>query len=130
MERLAEGMQASDSPADQVQCVDAIDGARRVQRIVRELRTFAGSPRDEGERADAVAALDAALKLADNELRFRARVERHVEPVACVKANEPRLTQGSEPAAQRGACDSGARGSAERGAGDCARGGRRGAIRN
>lgn len=94
LEQVADGMRRAGAPEPWTRGVDdAIDGARRVQRIVRDLRTFAGSLRDESERADVVAAVDAALKLADNELRFRARVVRVVSRVAWVRANENRLTQ-------------------------------------
>jgi PAS domain S-box-containing protein len=94
LERVASEARAPGGPAGLQKSVDdAIDGARRVQRIVRDLRTFAGALQNEVARVDVVAAVDAALKLASNELRFRATVVREVSGVPRVRANEARLTQ-------------------------------------
>ncbi len=94
LERVAAEVRAPGGPTGLQKGVDdAIDGARRVQRIVRDLRTFAGSLQNEVVRVDVVAAVDAALKLASNELRFRATVVCEVSGVPRVRANEARLTQ-------------------------------------
>ncbi len=93
LERVAEGMREGGDPSLRRAVDDAIDGARRVQRIVRDLRTFAGSFQDDIARVDVGAAVDAALKLSAHELRLRARVVREVADVPRVHANEARLTQ-------------------------------------
>ncbi len=94
LERLSTSLQGRPDETDLARLVDdAADGARRVQRIVRDLRTFAGSLQDEVSRIDVRAAVESALKLASNELRFRARVTRSLGEVPPVLANEARLTQ-------------------------------------
>ncbi len=94
LERVSEQLNAASDPDEIRKGVDdAVDGARRVQRIVRDLKTFAGSLQDEVTLVDVVTAIDAALKLSANELRFRARVVRNVVEVPPVRVNEARLTQ-------------------------------------
>ena len=94
LERVSEQLGATLDPDEIRKSVeDAVDGARRVQRIVRDLKTFAGSLQDEVTRVDVRTAIDAALKLSANELRFRARVLREIAEVPPVRVNEARLTQ-------------------------------------
>ncbi|MFO0647092.1 MAG: PAS domain S-box protein [Polyangiales bacterium] len=94
LERVSEQLGATLDPDEVRKSVeDAVDGARRVQRIVRDLKTFAGSLQDEVARVDVRTAIDAALKLSANELRFRARVVRDLGEVPPVRVNEARLTQ-------------------------------------
>lgn len=72
---------------------DAIDGARRVQRIVRDLQTFARGASDDTAAVDVDAVIDAALQLSLNEFRFRARMVRERAARSRVRANADRLTQ-------------------------------------
>ena len=72
---------------------DAADGARRVQTIVRDLRTFARGAGDDVKAVDVNAVVETALHLVGNELGLRARVERASAPVAPVLANADRLAQ-------------------------------------
>jgi PAS domain S-box-containing protein len=84
---------STDDPA-LTRCIDdATEGVRRVQSIVRDLRTFSGALRDEVTTFDVANPVDAALKLADHELRLRARVLREPAPPLMVRANEARLSQ-------------------------------------
>jgi signal transduction histidine kinase len=73
---------------------EARDGARRVARIVQDLRTFA---RDTGAEEKQVLevhqVLESALKFTANTLRYRARVTRDFRETARVEANEARLVQ-------------------------------------
>ncbi len=71
---------------------DAQQGADRVARIVRDLKTFS---RDDESRqpVDVRVALASALHLARSELKRRARVVEDVEPVPLVDASESRLGQ-------------------------------------
>lgn len=71
---------------------DALQGADRVARIVRDLKTFS---RDDESRqpVDARAALESALQLARGELKRRARIVRDLREVPFVDASESRLGQ-------------------------------------
>ncbi len=94
LERVAEHLAAGHSLDELKKGVDdAIEGVRRVQRIVRDLKTFSGPLQEEVTSVDVSSAVDAALKLAANELRFRARVVRDLAPIPRVRGNEARLTQ-------------------------------------
>ncbi|TAK31769.1 MAG: PAS domain S-box protein [Myxococcaceae bacterium] len=95
LERLAEGL-ASPSPdlaALQDNVRGALDGVRRVQKIVRDLGSFAREARDDTTATDVDAAVESALLLAESELRFRARVTRDFAARSRVRANEGRLVQ-------------------------------------
>jgi len=95
LERLAEGL-ASPSPdlaALQDNVRGALDGVRRVQKIVRDLGSFAREARDDTTATDVDAAVESALLLAESELRFRARVTRDLAARSRVRANEGRLVQ-------------------------------------
>lgn len=95
LERLAEGL-ASPSPdlaALQENVRGALDGVRRVQKIVRDLGSFAREARDDTTATDVAAAVESALLLAEGELRFRARVTRDLAARSRVRANEGRLVQ-------------------------------------
>ena len=94
LERVSEHLDAGHSLDELRKGVDdAIEGVRRVQRIVRDLKTFSGPLQDGVTSVDVAASVDAALKLAANELRFRARVVRDLAPTPRVRGNEARLTQ-------------------------------------
>src|SRR5690606_7778421 len=72
---------------------DARDGAERVRRIVRDLKTFSRGEDDRPVRLDVWRVLDVAAQLAQNEIRHRARLERDYEPVPDVRAGESQLGQ-------------------------------------
>lgn len=82
-----------DLDAVRVALRDAVDGARRVQTIVRDLRTFARGAGDDVHPTDVNAVVETALHLVGNELGLRARVERALTPVPRVQANADRLAQ-------------------------------------
>ena len=71
---------------------DALQGADRVARIVRDLKTFS---RDDETRqpVDAGVALESALQLARGEIKRRARLVRDLRDVPLVDASESRLGQ-------------------------------------
>jgi len=71
---------------------EAIEGAERVRRIVRELNGFA-RPRDEPGPVDIEGVLDRAATLASNEIRFRARLVKDYADVPRVRGDESRLGQ-------------------------------------
>ncbi len=72
---------------------EARQGAARVQQIVRGLKTFSRGDEDVRVPVDVAAALGAAIDMAQNEIKHRARLERHVEPVPFVDGSEVRLAQ-------------------------------------
>jgi PAS domain S-box-containing protein len=72
---------------------DADDGARRVRDVVRDLRTLS---RDDGtvqEDADLHAVLETSIRMAQNEIRHRARLVRALEPVPRLRASASRVGQ-------------------------------------
>ncbi len=71
---------------------EAVDGARRVRDIVRQLRSFA-RPEEQTGPVDPARALRAALAMAHGELRHRARLATDLAPTPPVLASENRLTQ-------------------------------------
>jgi len=72
---------------------EAQDGAERVRRIVRDLKVLSRAEEDEQVPVCLRQVLQAALNLADAELRSRARVVRRIAEVPAVRGNEARLTQ-------------------------------------
>jgi two-component system cell cycle sensor histidine kinase/response regulator CckA len=72
---------------------DARQGADRVRTIVRDLKAFSrvGEPR--AVPLDLRAPLEAALAMANNEIRHRARLEVDLPPVPAVLGEEGRLAQ-------------------------------------
>ncbi|MEQ1508597.1 MAG: PAS domain S-box protein, partial [Myxococcota bacterium] len=73
---------------------DAIDGADRVRRVVGQLRTLSRVDRsDEGGAADLNAVLDTTLKIADHEIRTRARIVRQFGELVPVRGDPARLGQ-------------------------------------
>jgi signal transduction histidine kinase/CheY-like chemotaxis protein len=72
---------------------DATDGAERVRRIVRDLMTFSRVTEDRKGLVDIHSALEAALKMAQHEIKYRARLVRELEPVAPVLGHDGRISQ-------------------------------------
>ncbi|HET6585595.1 MAG TPA: ATP-binding protein, partial [Nannocystaceae bacterium] len=70
-----------------------LDGSDRVRRIVGDLRAFARSRDDHVEPVEIHTILEAAIGLADNQIRHRARLVRAYGSPNPVMAHEGRLTQ-------------------------------------
>ena len=68
-------------------------GADRIRNIVRDLGVFARSPSDAVDPIDVGEVLELAIQMASNEIRFRARLERDVEPLQPVMGDGSRLGQ-------------------------------------
>jgi PAS domain S-box-containing protein len=88
-----------DSARDQLCSQDTLqllretaDGARRVRDIARDLKTFSRSS-DEVQPVDVRQVLDSSVRMAINEIRHRARLERSYLDVPLVLANSSRLGQ-------------------------------------
>ena len=73
---------------------EALEGAGRVRDIVRDLKTLSRmESEDELKPVDARNTVDAALKLAFDEIRHRAKIQRHFSEVPLVLGDETRLVQ-------------------------------------
>jgi CheY-like chemotaxis protein len=72
---------------------EALMGADRVRRIVKDLKTFSRQDEDGKGPVDLRAVMDSAAKLAAGELRPRAQLVRQYSEVPRVEGNEPRLAQ-------------------------------------
>lgn len=73
---------------------DAQEAARRMRFLVRDLKVFSRASGDAPTGpVDVEALMDASLRMADNEIRHRARVARQFRGVPCVQAREERLGQ-------------------------------------
>lgn len=73
---------------------EALDGVRRIRRIVSELRGFwQGESRAGVAVVDVETAVTAATSLVQNEIRHRATLLRDLEPDLCVVAREGHLVQ-------------------------------------
>lgn len=68
-------------------------GAERVGTIVRDLKTFARADEVARGPVDLRAAIEAALKIADNEIRHRARLVRDYDDVPPIDGNTARIEQ-------------------------------------
>jgi CheY-like chemotaxis protein len=73
--------------------VEANEGARRVQRIVADLKTLARQGDDRVEPIDVEHTLNWAIGVTMAEIRHRARLVKNVEAVSAVRGDEARLGQ-------------------------------------
>jgi PAS domain S-box-containing protein len=72
---------------------DATEGAERVQRIVRDLMTFSRVTEEQQTVVDVNAAVEVALKMAEHEIKYRARLVRELGAVPAVHGHDGRLSQ-------------------------------------
>ena len=72
---------------------DSRQGARRVVHIVRGLKTFSRDDDDRRELLDIRQPVEAAIEMANHEIRHRGRLVRHFGDAPLVFANEVRLSQ-------------------------------------
>lgn len=94
LELLEESLSAGRVPEDMAQTLkEAVGGANRVRRIVGDLKSFARADEDEPTELSLDQVLDAAIEIAKNEIRHRARLERDYREVPPVLADEGRLIQ-------------------------------------
>ena len=96
LEKLGEGSEESRARLREMQQVlrEALMGASRVRRIVRDLKTFSRQEEDSQTPVDLRGVLDSAAKMAAGELRPRAQLIReYAADVPLVQGSEPRLAQ-------------------------------------
>jgi signal transduction histidine kinase/ActR/RegA family two-component response regulator len=94
--RLAEGSEPLRDRLREMQQVlrEALMGADRVRRIVKDLRTFSRQDEDTRGPVDLRAVMDSAAKMAAGELRPRAQLVRdYAADMPHVEGNEARLAQ-------------------------------------
>jgi signal transduction histidine kinase/CheY-like chemotaxis protein len=73
---------------------DAIAACERVKGIVRDLKTFArNSDRESDGPVNIHQVLELSMRMAQNEIRHRAKLRRVLDPVPAVMGNEARLGQ-------------------------------------
>jgi two-component system cell cycle sensor histidine kinase/response regulator CckA len=72
---------------------DARQGAERVRKIVRGLRTFSRADDEKRTALDVRAVLELSINMASNEIRHRARLVKDFGPIPLVEADEMRLSQ-------------------------------------
>jgi signal transduction histidine kinase len=72
---------------------DAYTGATRVRGIVSDLNSFSRGADDGAEAVDLVETMETAIRMATNELRHRARLERELGPVPPVVGHSGKIAQ-------------------------------------
>jgi len=72
---------------------EAADGCRRIRDIVKTLTSFSRLEREKRTPVDVNAAIEAAMTLAGNQMKFRARLVRRLGARTTVLADEAALTQ-------------------------------------
>jgi signal transduction histidine kinase len=84
---------AVDVPGVRAALKDAVEGAERVRRIVKDMKTL--SRVDDGKMAmvDVEQALDASVNMAARDLRHKARIVKEYARVGFARANEGQLVQ-------------------------------------
>lgn len=91
--RKAKGLErASFGEVDEV-LRDAKEGAERIRRIVRDLKTFSRADSEAHGPTDVVAVLESAANMAFNEIRHRAQLLKDLQPVPPVAGDAGRLGQ-------------------------------------
>jgi PAS domain S-box-containing protein len=72
---------------------EARDGAERVRRVVKGLKTFARAEEGKRGRVDVAQIVDLSIDMLTSEIRHRARVEKVYAAAPAVEADEARLGQ-------------------------------------
>lgn len=96
--RVLEGLRTdADSPPAVIEAWEALDdaheSAERIRRIVLDLRIFARSEEERRTRVRLESVLESSLRMANNEVRHRARAVRDYGGAPAVEASESRLGQ-------------------------------------
>ncbi len=73
--------------------VEALGGTRRIQDITRGLGTFSRVERTERSKVDVHRAIESAINMAYNEIKFRARLVKDFGRIPAVLASEGKLSQ-------------------------------------
>ena len=96
LDELEEGLAQLESadPAELLlRAREASEGARRIRAIVKALKTFSHGADDRRDPVQMESAIEVALKVARNELRYRLTVVREFSETPPILVNEGRLSQ-------------------------------------
>jgi two-component system cell cycle sensor histidine kinase/response regulator CckA len=74
-------------------CAEALSGIRRIREVSRALGTFERIGRTDHSRVDVNRAVEQAAGMAQNQIKFRARLVKQLGSVPDVMASEGKLTQ-------------------------------------
>jgi len=91
--RLPDSMPGLDVAELRASIAEASEGAERVRRIVKDMKTLSRMDDERIGVVDVEAALDASVNMAIHELRHRAQVVKDYARVPLVRCNEGRLVQ-------------------------------------
>jgi nitrogen-specific signal transduction histidine kinase/CheY-like chemotaxis protein len=91
--RLSGGSSSGRMKEVEDMAVEARQGAQRVQKIVRGLRTFSRADEERRVVLDVKSALELAVNMVFNEIRHRARLVKDYGAIPLVHADEARLGQ-------------------------------------
>jgi two-component system cell cycle sensor histidine kinase/response regulator CckA len=91
--RLPEALPGIDVAELRASVAEASEGAERVRRIVKDMKTLSRMDDERVGAVDVEAALDASVNMASHELRQRAQVVKEYGDVPLVRCNEGRLVQ-------------------------------------
>lgn len=72
---------------------EALEGARRIRGVAKNLGAFSRVERQQAEPIDLTESIESALRIASNELRFRARLVKEFQEVPEVLAAVGRMSQ-------------------------------------
>ncbi len=75
------------------QSAEALGGARRVQSIVKDLKTFARADEDRMVPVSVNEVVEGAINMAYNEIKYRARLEKELGWLPPLMANDGKLAQ-------------------------------------
>ncbi|MEY4544081.1 MAG: hypothetical protein RL685_276 [Pseudomonadota bacterium] len=87
------GLSPADSDDVSTMLREASEAATRVRRIVQDLRALSRGEEEVSTAVDIHAVLESVLRMANNEIRHRARVSRDYGDIQLVHGSEPRLCQ-------------------------------------
>jgi len=93
LSRLPEALPGIDVAELRASVAEASEGAERVRRIVKDMKTLSRMDDERLGAVDVEAALDASVNMASHELRHSAQVVREYGDVPLVRCNEGRLVQ-------------------------------------
>ncbi|NOZ85077.1 MAG: response regulator [Deltaproteobacteria bacterium] len=72
---------------------DAVGGARRIREIVKDLKTFSRVEKEAKTRVHLIQVIEAAINMAYNEIKYRARLVKDFRSIPPVVASQGRLAQ-------------------------------------
>lgn len=81
------------SPQTRAHLRDAKEGAERVKMIVRDITVFARADESPRHGLELTGVIDSSIRLANHELKHRARVIKDLQPIPLVAGNSARLGQ-------------------------------------